>query len=790
MKDFILLLLCYFLMPHAIISTIVDSIDTAHFIRDGETIVSASKIFEFGFFSPGFAAKRYLGIWYKKSVETVVSVANREVPLNDSSGVAKVTNRGILVLMNGKGKTIWSSYCLRLVHCPVAQLLDSGNLVVKDDWDKSFIWQSFDHPCDTLLPGMKMGKGLVMGQYRYLSSWRSSDDPAPGNFTFGFVLFLVPKEGSPVQFHSNENEVYYGYIHGLRHSSILTRLVISHNGDLRHFKWTDRNRHWVHYRSTQEATCDSYGLCGANGVCNPNNSPACACLDGFVPKNKKEWDKRPGSGGCIRKTRLSCSGDGFKEFPGVKFPTSASDFNTTMNLEECESQCSKNCSCTAYANSDIRYGGSGCQLWFGELIDIKQSTGRGQIIYIRMAMSEIDETRKGTNKTTEKRRMWITVSCGCLTVVAIAGIALVLFVWRKKNQRKGSMKGLSESRYKYENQNEDLDLPLFDFATIARATDNFSPNNKIGEGGFGSVYKGILDDGLEIAVKRLSKGSTQGDNEFRNEVEQIAKVQHRNLVKLLGCCIQTDEKALIYEFMSNKSLDFFIFDQARSMLLDWPMRYNIINGIARGLLYLHQDSPQRVIHRDLKAANVLLDKEINAKISDFGLARSFGEKQTAADTIRVVGTYGYMSPEYVIDGVYSIKSDVFSFGVLLLEIISGKRNRGFFHPDHHLNLVGHAWKLFTEGKSMELVAEPISKTGKSNEIIRSIQVGLLCVQQSAEDRPNMSYVVLMLTCDDPLPQPKQPGFFLERDLAEYSSSSSSQKQFLSNNFTITVLDAR
>ncbi|KAK8545677.1 hypothetical protein V6N12_026506 [Hibiscus sabdariffa] len=636
MKGLIVLLLCSFLMPHAIMSTAVDSIDTTHFIRDGETIVSASEIFEFGFFSPGVTTKRYLGIWYKKSVETVVWVANREVPLNDSSGVVKVMNRGNLVLMNGKGITIWSSHRLRLVHSPVAELLDSGNLVVKDDRDKSFIWQSFDHPCDTLLPGMKLGKDLVTDQYRYLSSWKSSDDPAPGNFTFGFVPDLVSKEGSSVQYRSNENEVYDGYIHGLRHSSILTRLVISHNGDLSHFKWTDQNQHWVHHRSTQEDSCDSYGYCGANGVCNPNNSPVCACLDGFVPKNKTELDKRPGSGGCIRKTQLSCSGDVFKELPGVMFPDSASDFNNTINLEECESQCSKNCSCTAYANSDIGYGGSGCQLWFGELIDIKQSPGRGQLIYIRLAMSEIDETRKGTDKTSEKRRMWIVVSCGCLTVVAIAGISLVIFVWRKKKPRKGSMKGLPESSYKYENQDGDLELPLFDFATIALATDNFSPSNKIGEGGFGSVYKGILDDGLEIAVKRLSKGSTQGDIEFRNEVEQIAKVQHRNLVKLLGCCIQKDEKALIYEFMPNKSLDFFIFDQVRSMLLDWPMR--------------------------------------------------------------VVGTYGYMSPEYVIDGVYSTKSDIFSFGVLLLEIVSGKRNRGFFHPDHHFNLVGHAWKLFTEDR--------------------------------------------------------------------------------------------
>lgn len=319
LEGLIVLLLCIFLMPTAIVSTIVDAIDTTHSIKDGETLVSASEIFELGFFSHAITGKRYLGIWYKKSVKTVVWVANKEVPLNDSSGVVKVTNRGILVLMDGKGITFWSSYCSRPVHNPVAQLLDSGNLVVKDERDKSLIWQSFDHSYDI---------------------------------------------------------------------SVLTRVVVSHNGDLKHFKWTDQKQRWVHYRSTQEASCLSSGACGAYGVCNSNNSPDCACLDGFVPKNKTEWDEKPGSGGCIRKTPLSCSGDGFKEFPGIKFPDSATK-NYGMSLEECETQCSKNCSCTAYASSDIGYTGDGCKLWFSELLGIRQSIGRGQVIYIRMSMSEL-----------------------------------------------------------------------------------------------------------------------------------------------------------------------------------------------------------------------------------------------------------------------------------------------------------------------------------------------------------------------------------------------------------------
>ncbi|XP_057728528.1 G-type lectin S-receptor-like serine/threonine-protein kinase SD1-1 isoform X3 [Arachis stenosperma] len=248
---------------------------------------------------------------------------------------------------------------------------------------------------------------------------------------------------------------------------------------------------------------------------------------------------------------------------------------------------------------------------------------------------------------------------------------------------------------------EDLQLSLFDMSTISSATNNFSTDNILGKGGFGSVYKGVLKDGKEIAVKRLLQNSSQGIQEFKNEVMHIAKLQHRNLVKLLGCCVYAEERLLVYEFMLNKSLDYFIFDEKKSMLLDWTMRFDIINGIARGLLYLHQDSRHRIVHRDLKAANVLLDGEMNPKISDFGLARSFGGNETKANTRHVVGTYGYLSPEYIIDGVYSTKSDVFSFGVLVLEIVSGNRNRGFTHQDHNFNLLGHAWKLFMEDKGYD-----------------------------------------------------------------------------------------
>ncbi|XP_068310305.1 G-type lectin S-receptor-like serine/threonine-protein kinase SD1-1 isoform X1 [Pyrus communis] len=521
--------------------------------------------------------------------------------------------------------------------------------------------------------------------------------------------------------------------------------------------------------SASRDICDNYSRCGPNGMCDIGNSPVCSCLKGFQPKDPQNWNYGDNSAGCVRVKPLMCqTGDVFFKYGGVKLPDATnSRVEQSRSVEECKANCLNNCSCIAYASSSVKGGGSDCTVWFGDLISLRQLPDSGQDLYVRMLASE--------SKNSPKTKI-IAVAVSAVSIVL--GIFLAVYYTYRRRQKfkeklgKDGMMGQNTA-----GQKEDLELPLFSLSTLITATDNFSFNMKLGEGGFGSVYKGRLEDGQEMAVKRLSQSSGQGQAEFKNEVILIAKLQHRNLVKLIGCCIEGDEKLLIYEYMPNKSLDFYIFDQTQGRKLDWSRRFHIIRGIARGLLYLHQDSRLRIIHRDLKASNVLLDKDMNPKISDFGMARLFGGDQTEAVTKRVVGTYGYMAPEYAIDGHFSIKSDVFSFGILLLETLSGKRSRGFYDPNHNLNLIGHAWRLWKEGRSLELIDEYLTDSCSLSEVLRCIHVSLLCVQQLPEDRPTMSSVILMLGGESALPQPKKPGLFIGKYSSSEAESSSKNETF-------------
>ncbi|PRQ28549.1 putative protein kinase RLK-Pelle-DLSV family [Rosa chinensis] len=357
---------------------------------------------------------------------------------------------------------------------------------------------------------------------------------------------------------------------------------------------------------------------------------------------------------------------------------------------------------------------------------------------------------KGKSKISWKKIVAIAVSIAASLVLFVIGYCLITKRAKKKYN------AVPETS---ENDISSVESLQFDFGTIEAATNNFSDDNKLGEGGFGQVYKGLLSDGQEIAVKRLSRNSGQGAQEFKNEMVLVAKLQHRNLVRLLGFCLEGEEKMLVYEYVPNKSLDYILFDPEKQGQLDWSRRYKIIAGIARGIMYLHEDSRLRIIHRDLKASNILLDGEMHPKISDFGMARIFGVDQTQANTNRIVGTYGYMSPEYAMHGQFSIKSDIYSFGVLVLEIISGKKNSYFFQTNADEDLVSHAWKLWRDGTPLEFLDPCLRDSYSRNEVIRCIHIGLLCVQEDPADRPTMQSLVLMLNSYSvSLPLPQEPAF--------------------------------
>ncbi|XP_027353707.1 G-type lectin S-receptor-like serine/threonine-protein kinase At4g27290 isoform X1 [Abrus precatorius] len=820
-----MIIIVHILLPTFKFSIAIKSINVSQSITDGQTLVSNGGVFELGFFSPGNSTKRYLGIWYKSiPIRNVVWVANRENPINDFSGKLKVNSTGNLALSQN-GSVVWYTTSQKQAQNPVVELLDNGNLVIRNEGgpnqEQYILWQSFDYPSDTLLPGMKLGWDLRTSFERRLTSWKSSNDPSLGNLSWVLKLYNYPefyimkgklkyirigpwnglhfsglsdRKPNPLydfkyvannddNYESNKDEMFYSFF--LKNSSFIGSVKISPT-NLSIYVWMEDKQSLMPYETIPRYFCDVYGTCGANGICTITYSPVCVCLEGFVPKSPEEWGIMDWSRGCIRSKSLSCDNydlHEFVKFVGLVVPdTSQTWMDENIDLAECRLKCLSNCSCTAYANSDIRGKGSGCVIWFGDLVDMKQFQTGGQDLYVRMPASELEPLPQHGHHQRMKRIIAITFAaiCGAL-------LLCIYVIYRVRRNITDKSKTTIDN---IDRQLEDLDLPLFDLLTITIATNSFSLNNKIGQGGFGPVYKGKLPDGQEIAVKRLSRTSGQGMPEFITEVKLIAKLQHRNLVKLLGCCIRGQEKLLVYEYMVNGSLDSFIFDKIKGKLLDWPQRFHIIFGVARGLLYLHQDSRLRIIHRDLKASNVLLDDQLNPKISDFGMARAFGGDQTEGNTNRVVGTYGYMAPEYAVDGLFSIKSDVFSFGILLLEIICGNKNRALCHGNETLNLVGYAWTLWKEGNALQLIDQSMKDSCVISEVLQCIHVSLLCVQQYPEDRPTMTSVVQMLGSEKELVEPKEPGFFPRRTSGEENLSSNEKEMTSNDELTITSLNGR
>ncbi|KAD6453717.1 hypothetical protein E3N88_08423 [Mikania micrantha] len=744
-------------------------------------LVSPGSNFTLGFFTIPDSSYTYLGIWYTSDDQSrKVWVANPSTPItSNSSSIMIDPDTGKLIIASG-GITVVNISDNQSGASPnlTATLEDTGDFQLKDEIDDRILWRSFDYPTNVLLPGMKLGSDLRTGRNWSLTSWLSNEIPDLGAFSLNWEpvgedsqRLMIRRRGQPYWTSgdlNNQTQTFEFMNVNNPFSLYQYNLSYVYNNEERSFsyhRFNDVRPMWILTADGRVSNGDESMYLSFHDFCYGYDS----------------------GNGCVASSNLTqCrnENDKFSVMNGDFTPNeveSSYDDNSNISISDCMVSCWNDCSCLGFITAS---NGSGCIIWTGPKSTKFTVNPQGNAVqkYVFVAAS------KGNDS---KILIWAPVVAGIFLVLFCCGLVWYLKKIKLKREDEKQLLELMDSSNTKRGGRKGSDLVVFSFADIVTATNDFTEVNKLGQGGFGPVYKGKLSDGREIAIKRLSRTSGQGLVEFKNELILIAKLQHTNLVRVLGCCIHGEEKMLIYEYMPNKSLDFFLFDETRKALLDWPKRWNIIEGIAQGLLYLHKYSRMRVIHRDLKASNVLLDENMNPKIADFGMARIFKQDETEAMTKRVVGTYGYMSPEYAMDGTFSVKSDVFSFGVLTLEIVSGRRNMSFSYLDRTVNLIGYAWELWQQGDALHLQDQTLGDSCVVHQLLRTIHVALLCVQENAVDRPEMSVVTSMLGNDTMLlPVPKRPAFFFGRSASNSTLVEEKTDGGSVNNITITQMEAR
>ncbi|XP_061362375.1 G-type lectin S-receptor-like serine/threonine-protein kinase At2g19130 isoform X2 [Gastrolobium bilobum] len=685
-------------------------------------------------------------------------------------------------------------------------LLSQGGIFELGFFKPDFLWQSFDHPTDTWLPGGKIKLDNKTKKPQYLTSWKNNQDPATGLFSLeldpkgttsylilwnkseeywtsgpwnGHIFSLVPEMRANYiynfTFVTNENESYFTY--SMYNSSIISRFVMDISGQIKQLSWLDNTQQWNLFWSQPRRQCEVYAFCGAFGSCTEYSMPFCNCLTGFQPKSQSDWDLGDHSGGCKRKTNLQCGNsnpsnrdkDRFLAIPNMALPKHAQSVGSG-NVGECESTCLNNCSCIAYA-----YGSNGCSIWNGDLLNLQQLSSddsRGETMYLKLAASEFHDAKKSNGKI-------IGVVVGAVVGIGVV-LALLLFVMIRRRRMVGTGKPVEGS------------LVAFGYRDLQNATKNFS--DKLGGGGFGSVFKGMLGDSSIIAVKKLESIS-QGEKQFRTEVSTIGTIQHVNLVRLRGFCSEGAQKLLVYDYMPNRSLEFHLFQNKNSGVLEWKMRYQIALGVARGLTYLHEKCRDCIIHCDVKPENILLDAEYCPKVADFGLAKLIGRDfSRVLTTMR--GTRGYLAPEWISGVAITAKADVYSYGMMLFEFVSGRRNsepsedgKVTFFPTCAANLV-------IQGGSVLSLLDPLLQGNADiEEVTRIIKVASWCVQDNETHRPTMGQVVQILegileVTLPPIPRSLQVFGDNQENLVFFTDSSSTQSSQVKSNVSTISSQAK
>nr|XP_023890719.1 G-type lectin S-receptor-like serine/threonine-protein kinase At2g19130 [Quercus suber]POF21713.1 g-type lectin s-receptor-like serine/threonine-protein kinase [Quercus suber] len=780
-----------------------DTISADQPLSGDQTIISKGGNFELGFFTPGNSSRSnyYIGMWYKKvSLRTIVWVANRETPVSDNSSSVLRISDGNLVLFNESQIPIWSTNLSSTSSGPLeAVLQDDGNFVLRDGSANSskLLWQSFDNPTHTWLPGGKIAYNNKTKQNMHLISWKNSEDPAPGLFALelqqntssyiirwnksvqywssgpwdGKIFSWVPEMRANYIYNfsyvSNENESYFTY--SLYDPSIISRFVMDISGQIQQLSWLESTKQWNLFWSQPRTQCEVYAFCGPFGICNQQSLPFCSCLKGFQVTSSNSWNLSDFSAGCARKTSLQCGNDSlangkrdkFWEMPNMKLP----DHPQTVAVgssSECESTCLNNCSCTAYAYGDH------CSIWIGDLLNLQQLTSadtNGGTLYLKLAASELPSSRNN-------KAIIIGVVLGSVPGIAILVGLIAFVIFRRRRGAIGTAKAVEGS------------LVAFGYRDLQNVTKNFS--EKLGGGGFGSVFKGILPDSTIIAVKKLESIS-QGEKQFRTEVSTIGTIQHVNLVRLRGFCSEGTKKLLVYDYMPNGSLDSHLFHEKNSGVLDWKTRYQIALGTARGLVYLHEKCRDCIIHCDIKPENILLDAELCPKVADFGLAKLVGrEFSRVLTTMR--GTRGYLAPEWISGVAITAKADVYSYGMMLFEFVSGRRNSEPSADGKIRFFPTWAASLITQGGDVLSLLDPrLEGNADVEEVTRICRLACWCIQDDESHRPPMGQVVQILEGVlgvNPAPVPRSLQVFVDDQehiifFTESSSSQSSQAQ--SNN---------
>ncbi|XP_073273599.1 G-type lectin S-receptor-like serine/threonine-protein kinase At2g19130 [Primulina huaijiensis] len=778
---------------NSILCVAADTISANETLYGNQTIVSAGGNFELGIFSPGNSSKCYLGIWYAKvSQQTVVWVANRETPLSKKDSAQLKILDGNLVLLDGPVNKIWSTDLNATIsNSVVAVLLDEGNLVLRDGFSNFTIWESFDNPTHTWLPGGKLAYNNITKKSQLLISWKNNDDPAPGLYSLELVpsrkeyilrwnrtvqywtsgpwnnhiFSQVPEMRSNYIYNfsyvENVSESYFTY--SVYNPSIISRFVMDISGQIKQYNWID-NSNWFSFWSLPRQPCGVYAFCGGFGSCNDISLPFCDCLKGFEHKSESDWALNDYSGGCVREINLQCENndtsngkkDRFLMNNYVILPDKAQVL-TVGSEGECESSCLNNCSCSAYS-----FGDNVCSIWIGELLELQQlneGDSGGRTIYIKLAADSSVFSGK-SNKGV------VLGAIGGSVAAALVILAVILaIVWRRRWQKVGTSKAVEGS------------LTAFGYKDLQNATKNFS--DKLGGGGFGSVFKGTLPDSSVIAVKKLDS-IIQGEKQFRTEVSTIGTIQHVNLVRLRGFCCEADKKLLVYDYMENGSLDTHLFNlKETSKVLDWTTRYQIALGIARGLSYLHEKCRDCIIHCDIKPENILLDAELCPKVADFGLAKLMGRDfSRVLTTFR--GTRGYLAPEWISGVATTAKADVYSYGMMLFELVSGRRNSELSEGEKSKFFPSLAYTLIVQGgDTLSLLDPALSRIAEAEEVLKICKIACWCIQEDENIRPSIGQVVQILegVMDvnlPPIPRSLQHFVETEENIIFFTDSSSGQ----------------